>query len=169
MDRQLWESDAEHCVSSWECTVCSESKSARTTKIGRIIEGTGEDDVNQSCSLILRGKKARVRPERGRLLKMGEEVWDQSAQGPPRGNDEILSLTSTADGHQGPASLRCLLFCCSTFHLSPPFPVLPALLPPQAGAVIGRPAMLSIVPRVSVRLICFIRNLYILKQHRDDI
>lgn len=62
-------------------------------------------------ALILPGKKARVGPKQG-------EVWDQSAQGPPRGNDQTLSLTSTADGHQGPSCLRCLLFCCSTFYLS---------------------------------------------------
>lgn len=72
---------------------------------------------------------------------------DGSAQGPARGNDQTLSLTSTVDGHQGPSTLRWLLFCCSTFHLSPPFSSSACPPPPQATSVIARPIAPSIVPR----------------------
>lgn len=130
MDRKLREGDAEHCVSSWECKAGSESD--KTTKKGRISEGKEGGWCPSKLLSFSTREESNSRARTGLPFKdeEGGEVLDQSARGLPTGNDQTLTLTSTADGHQGPSRLRRLLLCCSTFHLSPPFPVPPALLPP---------------------------------------
>lgn len=101
------------------------------------------------------GKSRLPIKNRERKKRRGEgEDWEKPmpalSLGPPRGNDQTLSLTSAADGHQGPSTLICLLFCYNTFHLSPPFLCSPCSPPPQAVPVIGYPTVLDLVPRVCI-------------------
>lgn len=88
-------------------------------------------------------EKNREGKKRGKTS--GEKPTLALSLGPPRHNDQTLSFTSAADGHQGPSTPICLLLCYSTLHLSPPFLCSPCSPPPQAAHVIGCPTELDLV------------------------
>lgn len=99
-----------------------------------------------------------------RMREEGENMGRRSGKthaeslslGLPRGNDQTLSFTSPADGHQGPSTLICLLFCYGALHFSPPFLCSPRSPPPQAAPVIGCPTVLDRVLGVLVRVCIYI-------------
>lgn len=78
----------------------------------------------------LKTGRGRDGEEWGMRRRRGEQAMLALSLGPPRGNDQTLSLTSAADGHQGPSTLARLTLLLQHFSSFSTFSsLLPVFLP----------------------------------------